>query len=83
MLLSSIENDSISFTGRNLRKIMIESGRNQICDIELSAWEAISYHKLEEDDEWRFEMLKHLLEERELNGLDDEDAAWLEHLCCD
>ena len=77
MLFFSIENNSRSCTGRNLTIIIIESGRNQIGDIELSAWQTISHHKFEEE-EWRFKMLK-----RELNVLDDEGAACLEQLCCD
>ena len=82
-LLSTIEHDSRPVTGRNLRLIMLQSGRHDIYDIQLSDAEVILYHKLEDDDEWKLEMLKHLLEERELGGLDIEDTAWLDYLCCD
>jgi hypothetical protein len=35
-----------------------------------------------EDEEWRVEMLRHLLEEREGSPLDNEDMEWLDYLCC-
>ena len=50
---------------------MLASGRNII---KLSYSETISYHTLEEDGEWRFETLNHLLEDRELKVLGDKYA---------
>ena len=40
-------------------------------------------HDLPEDEEWRAEMLKHLLEERDQGPLDKEDLEWLNYLFCD
>ena len=83
MILSAIEHDVRSITGRNMRMIMLECGKNNIRDITIGDFEAVSYHKYDDDDEeWRIEFIKYLLEQRETSTLDDEDAAWLEHLCC-
>ena len=81
MILSSIEQDVRSITGRNIRMIMMESGKHNISDITVDDFEAVSYHKYDDDEEWRIEFIKYLLEQRETSTLDDEDAAWLEHLC--
>ena len=43
----------------------------------------LPYFDMAEEEEWRIEMLGHLLEERERNPLDDEDEEWLDYLCCD
>ena len=56
---------------------------HDIHDIQLPDAEVILYHKLKDEEEWKLKMLKHLLEERELGGLDIEDTAWLDYLCCD
>ena len=82
MILSAIEQDARSTTGRNLRMIMMECGKSNTHDITADDSEAVSYHKYNDEEEWRIEFIKYLLEQRETSPLDDEDAAWLEHLCC-
>ena len=82
MILFAIEQDVRSTTGRNLRMIMMECGKHNTSDITIEDSEAISYHKYDDDEEWRIEYIKYLLEQRETSTLDEEDSAWLEHLCC-
>ena len=82
-LLSETQYDARSNTGKNLREIMIQTSRSDISEIQLSDIESIQYFELAEDEEWRVEMLRHLLEERDKSLLDDEDLEWLNYLCCD
>ena len=82
-LLSETQYDARSNTGKNLREIMIQTSRSDISEIQVSDIESIQYFELAEDEEWRVEMLRHLLEEREKSPLDDEDLEWLNYLCCD
>ena len=82
MLLCTIERDARSRTGHNLRHIMLQSGRHNIHDLQLSDSGSIPYHPME-DVEWRVEMVEHLLGVREERGLDMEEVEWLQYLCCD
>ena len=82
-LLSEIEHDARSNTGRNLRMIMMQTDKSDIREIQLSDIENIPYFDLAEDEDWRVEMLRHLLEEREKSPLNEEDLEWLNYLCCD
>ena len=49
--------------------------------MELSHIDNLVYFKLGEEEEWRVEMLKYLLEEMLEHHLDDEEIEWLEFLC--
>ena len=82
-LLSEIELDVSSTTGRNLRKIMLETGNSNIKEVEVSEIDELKYFKLEDDEEWRIEMIKYLNEERLERLLDDEEEEWLQFLCND
>ena len=82
-LLSETQHDARSNTGKNFREIMIQTSKSDISEIQVSDIESIQYFELAEDEEWRVEMLRHLLEEREKSPLDDEDLEWLSYLCCD
>ena len=82
MILSAIEYDARSVTGRNLRIIMMESGKYNTSDLDISDCESITYHKLEEEDAWKVEVITNILEERDACGLEEEDVALLEYLCC-
>ena len=82
-LLSEIELDVRSNTGRNLRNIMLETSNSKIEEVELSHIENLEYFKLAEEEEWRIEMLKYLLQERLEHPLDDEEKEWLVFLCTD
>ena len=82
-LLSEIERDARSTTGRNLRMIMLQTEKSDISDIQVSDADKIPYHDLAEDEDWRTGMILHLLEERREAPLDNEDQEWLAYLCCD
>ena len=79
-ILSEIERDARSTTGNNLRLLMLECG---ISEVQPSDIDTLPYFQLADDEEWRTEMIKHLLEERQQHPLDNEDLEWLEFLCCD
>ena len=82
-ILSEIEQDARSTTVNNLRMLMLECERSDIHEVHLSDMETLPYFWLVEDEEWRTEMIKHLLEEKQEHPLaDNEDLAWLECLCC-
>ena len=81
-LLSISERDTRSRTGSNLRKIMLMAEKSDINEITFSDIDMLPYHALE-DSEWRLEYLEHLLHEREVRGLDNEELEWLKYLCCD
>ena len=83
VLLSEIQHDVRSNTGRNLRMVMLHTNKSDISQIVMSDAKDLPYFDMAEEEEWRIEMLGHLLEERERNPLDDEDEEWLDYLCCD
>ena len=82
VLLSEIEHDVRSITGGNLRMLMIQLKKSDIRQIAPSDTESLPYFDMAEDEEWRIQMLRHLLEERESGPLDAEDMEWMEYLCC-
>ena len=82
-LLTEIELDVRSITGKNLRNIMLETSNSKIEEVDLSHIENLDYFKLGEEEEWRVEMLKYLLQERLEHHLDDEEKEWLVFLCTD
>ena len=82
-ILSEIEEDARSTTVNNLRMLMLECERSDIHEVHLSDMETLPYFQLAEDEEWRTEMIKHLLEEKQQHPpADNEDLEWLECLCC-
>ena len=83
VLLSETQYDVRSNTERNLRMLMIHTSKSDINQIQLSDIESLPYFDTAVDEEWRLEMLKHLLEEREKIPHDEEDLEWLNYLCCD
>ena len=82
-ILSQIEQDARSTTGHNLRMLMLQCDKSEVSEVQLADMERLPYFQLAEDEEWRTEMIKHLLEERTQHPLDNEDLEWLEFLCCD
>ena len=78
--LSEIERDTRSTTGKNLRILILECDQTNISEVLSSDMDRLPYFQLAEDEDWRTEMIKHLLEERQHHPLDNED---LEFLCCD
>ena len=82
-LLAAVENDTSSTTGRNLRCIMLLTTKNSIREVEISDIQNLVYHKVDEERQWRVELVELLLLEREQERLEDEDLEWLEWLCTD
>ena len=62
---------------------MLETGNSNIKEVEVSEIDELKYFKLEDDEEWRIEMIKYLIEERLERLLDDEEEEWLQFLCND
>ena len=50
---------------------MIESGKHYISDITVHDFKAVSHHTYEDDEQWRIEFIKYLLEQRETSTLDE------------
>ena len=50
MILSAIEYDARSVTGRNLRSKIMESGKYELSNLNISDYENVTYHTIEEDD---------------------------------
>ena len=82
-ILAVTENNTNSVTGRNLRSIMLLTGRDSISEITPLDAGIIQYHTLDDDEGWRIEFLKCLLMERDQGSLEDSDLEWLEWLCTD
>jgi hypothetical protein len=70
-----------STTGRKLRNIMILAGKHTVTEVEAEDLNSFPYFPRPGEEEWRLEMLQHLLEERKDVGLDESDLEWLEFLC--
>ena len=81
-LLSEVERDVRSISGRNLRMIMLQREKSDISELSVSDADNLPYHDLAEDEDWRTGMLLHLLEERREAPLDMEDLEWFNYLCC-
>ena len=80
-LLSEIEYDTRSVTGRNLRNIMLLLNKNSISEITTADCENIKYFEVALEREWRVELIELLLIERDQGGLDEDDLELLEWLC--
>ena len=62
---------------------MLETGNSNIREVQVSQIDELKYFKLEDDEVWRIEMIKYLIEERLERLLDDEEEEWLQFLCND
>ena len=82
-LLQEIELDVLSTTGSNLRNIMIETSKSCIQEVEISHLNELIYFNLGQEEEWRIEFLRYLLEERRERPLNLEEGEWLKFLCID
>ena len=81
-LLSEIERDVRSISGRNLRMIMLHWDKYDISEVSVSDADKLPYLDMAEDEDWRTGMLLHLLEERREAPLNTEDLEWLNYFCC-
>ena len=68
-ILQLSERNTNSTTGKNLRGIMLLTGKQTIEDIELVDVDNFSHFPRPEEDEWKLGMVKHLVAERNTGGL--------------
>lgn len=61
-LLKTIKHDTSSVTGSNLRNIMILSKKTSIEDLNPTDSDMIKYCSVEEENKWKIEVAKELLE---------------------
>ena len=78
--------DVRSTTGSNLRDIMLAVNKDNVLDLEPSDSNKIKYNEAKEEDRWKIDILKELIEVR--NGTlqvetltNDEASAIIEDLC--
>ena len=70
--MNTIDRDTTSRTGKNLRRIMMESKRNDILDITVNDIMVKDYFGTDDDEEWKTNYIKDLLDERDQRTLSDE-----------
>ena len=58
-ILQEIENDCRSTTGRNIRKLRLESNAMQLSDIDI---EKVPYREVPEGDQWKIDMVNEIIE---------------------
>ena len=78
-LLSAISTDTRSTTGKNLRQIMIILGKLSIEDIDTEDSDLFQYFPRPAKDEWRTELIKIMMDERELGNLDKSDEELMDY----
>ena len=81
ILLSETECDTRSIPGKNLRNLMLLCQKSEISEIEILDLDHIHYFQLDQEEEWRIEMIKYLLNEKSEHPLDNDEKEWLEYLC--
>ena len=84
-LLATVQDDVRLTTGHNLRSIMLQAGLSRVSDIRTSNCD-FEYHKVSEEDKWRIDFVKELVELRhgdlDVQGMDAADLELiLEYLC--
>ena len=84
-LLNLVKSDARTTTGSNLRRIMLLSGKNTIEEV-LDSTVDFEYHKLEEDQNWKVNMLEEIIDalhgEKIIEELETDDLHdILECLC--
>ena len=62
---------------------MLLTTKNSIRELDISDVKKLVYHKVNEERQWRVELVELLLLKREQEGLEHEDLEWLEWLCTD
>ena len=61
-LLEIVKRDVRTTTGKNLRRIMLLTGKNTVLDLEVGDAEFIDYHKVPDCEAWRINFVKELVE---------------------
>ena len=84
-LLDLVQSDVRTTTGQNLRRIMLEAGKNKTT--ELFAGDVdFKYHNVPEDEAWRVDFLKEIIEikhgELEVSGFTEEELIEIQDFLC-
>ena len=84
-LLSLVERNVRMTTGSNLRTIMLQAGLNRLEELGVHNCD-FDYNKVTEEDSWRIQFLKEILETRDgdlvVPGMDAEDLKHImDYLC--
>ena len=85
-MLKLIRTDARSTTGKNLRKVLLETRKVHIDQLTPCDVLQLEYHPVKSEDEWKVEMIKELISVRngnlEIVGFDnDEQEETLNYLC--
>ena len=62
---------------------MLLTQKNEIKEVYITDIKNLVYHRVEEERQWRVEVVELILLEREQEGLEDSHLEWLEWLCTD
>ena len=73
----------LTTTENNLKNLIILTNKCSIDEIEINDVDKLCYCPLSEDQSWKMEAAKLMIEGREQGTLDDEELEWLELLCTD
>ena len=65
LLLSQISHDVRSTSGKNLRNILLQTEKYDVDELVKSDVRCISYHQLDEEDDWKARLLNELIDTRE------------------
>ena len=86
MLLYHIKYDVRSTTGKNLRNILLQTGKDNIEDLTKSDSRSIKYHPIEKEEEWKVGLLNDLVDIRDgrqhLEGFSDDEMCSLINFIC-
>ena len=61
---------------------MLISSKLNIEEIDIEDSNLFEYFPRPKEDEWKIEVIKILMEERELGNLDESDQELMDYLCC-
>ena len=86
MLRRTIQNNVRSVTGYNLRRIMLESGKNNVDQLKDVGINNIEYHPVSNDDKWKIKVIKECIDVKfgrlEIEGFSSEELEEISsHLC--
>jgi hypothetical protein len=86
MLLRTIQNNVRSVTGYNLRRIMLESGKNNVDQLKDVGINNIEYHPVSNDDKWKIKVIKECIDVKfgrlEIEAFSSEELEEISsHLC--
>ena len=86
MLLRTIQNNVRSVTGYNLRRIMLETGKTNVDQLNDVGIENIEYHPVSDEDKWKILVIKECIDVKygrlNIDGFSSEELEEISsHLC--